>query len=650
MRKQIRVLLPQMLLTLGALIAYMPDSFAQGSYGATVDSECLAFNGTQPYAAYQLTPEGMADKCSFCHQPKPISKATRKDPEWTWWQNQFTQITNFCPPQTNQAPDSVITAPANNTTINIGTSLAFIGTGSDPDNNTPLTYAWDFGGAAANSTAQNPTVVFNSVGTFTINFTVTDSLGRADPTPAQITLIVNDPNANQAPNGIINTPIGNVAVNVSDSVSFSGTGNDPDNNTPLTYQWNFGGGASNSTLQNPTVTFNTAGIYSVTLTVTDNKGLSDPTPATRTVTVGTVVSSCSDQDNDMFSPDGGICGPIDCNDFDAAINPGAIEACGDGFDNDCNGDIDDNDAHCKGADCLGQLLNRIEIASATWDLEESELKVKGYWSTEGAVVELSDAITGTVLGTTTVKLDDDYEEEHDSEEEKIFEWKFEFEHLAIVPCRVHVDIEGGYGERDVAYAPADCSGKPPAVNNPPVANDDSATTTQQIPVQIMVLANDTDIDEDKLSILVFTQPEHGVVTREDDILIYSPKSEFIGNDSFTYIVSDGHGGTATATVSVTVEKAQSNPINVKIDTATWNRKDRKLIVKGSGAPSKASVKILNAATNAIIGTTETEDDGKWKKVVEKPANVPCKIRVEITKDAQTGYAEKNVRSAPKTCQ
>lgn len=61
-------------------------------------------------------------------------------------------------------------------------------------------------------------------------------------------------------------------------VSFSATGNG------LTYQWSFSGGNPvASTLQNPTVTWNTAGTYSISLTVTDGLGCSATT--TQNITV-----------------------------------------------------------------------------------------------------------------------------------------------------------------------------------------------------------------------------------------------------------------------------------------------------------------------------------------------------------------------------
>jgi len=65
---------------------------------------------------------------------------------------------------------------------------------------------------------------------------------------------------------------------------------------------------------------------------------------------------CLDSDGDLFSPEGGSCGPIDCDDTDATVNPGAVELCGDGIDNDCDFYLDGTDAECSGEDCIGELL------------------------------------------------------------------------------------------------------------------------------------------------------------------------------------------------------------------------------------------------------------------------------------------------------
>lgn len=50
--------------------------------------------------------------------------------------------------------------------------------------------------------------------------------------------------------------------------------------------------------------------------------------------------SCTDADGDGYNVEGGDCGPVDCNDSVAAINPGAAEVC-DGVDNNCSGTVDD---------------------------------------------------------------------------------------------------------------------------------------------------------------------------------------------------------------------------------------------------------------------------------------------------------------------
>jgi hypothetical protein len=90
-------------------------------------------------------------------------------------------------------------------------------------------------------------------------------------------------------------------------------------------------------------------------------------------------------------------------------------------------------------------------------------------------------------------------------------------------------------------------------NQPPTANDDSASTTEGSPVAVDVLNNDSDPNGDDLTINSFTQPDDGTVEQTGPgRLRYTPDGGFTGGDSFNYTISDGNGGTDSATVTITV--------------------------------------------------------------------------------------------------
>ena len=84
-----------------------------------------------------------------------------------------------------------------------------------------------------------------------------------------------------------------------------------------------------------------------------------------------------------------------------------------------------------------------------------------------------------------------------------------------------------------------------AVNDDPVANDDSANTSEDTLLSnIDVLGNDTDADGDTLSIQGTPTATNGTVTvNGDGTLNYTPNTNFNGTDTITYTVSDGNGGT-----------------------------------------------------------------------------------------------------------
>ena len=89
------------------------------------------------------------------------------------------------------------------------------------------------------------------------------------------------------------------------------------------------------------------------------------------------------------------------------------------------------------------------------------------------------------------------------------------------------------------------------VNRPPVARDDAYFVSQRF-TDLDVLANDTDPDGDPLTIVSVIQPIIGLVEINSGgkSLRYTMPTSF-NRTTFTYTISDGRGGTATATVTLT---------------------------------------------------------------------------------------------------
>ena len=152
--------------------------------------------------------------------------------------------------------------------------------------------------------------------------------------------------------------------------------------------------------------------------------------------------------------------------------------------------------------------------------------------------------------------------------------------------------EGGTPPRlDIAYT-IDDGGTP--TNTPPVAADDSATLSQDSSVAIQVLANDTDTNGDTLSVTGLpTGPAHGTAAiNPDGSIQYTPQAGFAGPDSFTYAISDGQGGSATASVQLTVDPiVPDNTPPVAMDD-------------GANVPSNGSV-----AIDVLANDTDADGNG-----------------------------------------
>jgi len=107
-----------------------------------------------------------------------------------------------------------------------------------------------------------------------------------------------------------------------------------------------------------------------------------------------------------------------------------------------------------------------------------------------------------------------------------------------------------------------------AVNDGPVAEADTASGTENEALTIDVLANDTDVDSDNLSVMNATVEGGGSVSVNDDGTIeFDPGSDFdslaageTAEATISYDVSDGDGGTDTGTATVTITGANDGPV------------------------------------------------------------------------------------------
>ncbi len=166
------------------------------------------------------------------------------------------------------------------------------------------------------------------------------------------------------------------------------------------------------------------------------------------------------------------------------------------------------------------------------------------------------------------------------------------------------------------------TGIPVACNRPPVANDDSASTIEETAVTIDLTGNDTDPENDDLTVTGVTQPANGsVVNNNDGTATYTPRAGFMSPpvDTFTYTISDGEHS-ASAEVSVTVSERpnrapeamddsadtiESTPVTVAVlGNDSDPDGDPLSVVSPTGQPTHGS-----AGVNADNTITYTPNDG-----------------------------------------
>jgi len=144
------------------------------------------------------------------------------------------------------------------------------------------------------------------------------------------------------------------------------------------------------------------------------------------------------------------------------------------------------------------------------------------------------------------------------------------------------------------------------VNDDPLAADDVLTTPEDSLAAIDVVANDSDPDGDLLSVPLYdtTSANAGtVVCSLAGSCTYDPRPDYSGTDSFSYTLDDGVGGTATATVFITVVGANDapaavdDPVTIPEDTVSTD-----ISVLGNDVDPEFDVLIIDFFTQPAVGS------------------------------------------------
>jgi VCBS repeat-containing protein len=340
---------------------------------------------------------------------------------------------------------------------------------------------------------------------------------------------------------------------------------------PYSYSWNFGDGALNNQ-QNSSHTYSNAGTYTATLNVTDNTGAK-------------VSSSIQITVNQVNNP------PVARDDVTVTNEDTPISINVLANDSDADGDK-------LTVISVTQPINGTAQISANGSIRYSPKR--DFNGQDSFTYVISDGRGGTATAKVTVTVNpvndapvaiDDVAATNENTPKSInvlandsdvdgdkltiasaTQGKYGVVSISANGSITYSPNQGFLGQDTFTYTMSDGNGGTAtakvtmtvnAVNHPPVARDDIATTNKNTPISINVLINDNDPDGDKLTITAVTQPSNGTIQISANSVTYSPRQDFYGQDTFTYTISDGKGGTATARVSVTVNQMAQYYINKK---------------------------------------------------------------------------------------
>ena len=449
------------------------------------------------------------------------------------------------------APTS-INVIANDTDVDsdplaISTASASTGSVSVSGSNLVYTPEANFNGqAVVNYTLTDGTTT--AAGVLTVTVTAVNDAPVANPDTATILEDAAATNINVLGN---DTDEENDALSISALTTTSGAVTSTGNDVIFTSEANFNGQVTvNYTLSDGTDT--AMGVLTITVTPVNDAPIANPDSATiledAVTTNINVLSNDTDPENDSLTIS------------EASTNTGSVSVAG------------SNLAYTPEADFNGQAVINYTLSDGT-DTASGVLNITVTPVNDSPVANPDTATINEDSSTTVNVVANDTDTEGDSL--TITTVSADSGSATIVANQIQYTPQADYnGTAVVTYTVSDGEAATSAtlnitinsVNDAPVASPDTATILEDAAAtNINVLGNDTDVENDTLSISTVTATS-GTVTSSADDVIYTPEANFSGQVTINYTLSDGTD-TANGVLTITVTPVNDAPV-ANPDTAT----------------------------------------------------------------------------------
>lgn len=454
-----------------------------------------------------------------------------------------------------QQPDAVLTAQVTGTSsVSLDASTSTAGTNAISE------YQWDYegdGAIDAITTTPHATHTYPAgvVAKYTPVVRIRDAAGHVGSTSA-LTLFKYSGQALRQQDAIdVAVPVGEVPAAATLTIHGFGTSG---------ATWNFGDGSSPASSPGATITHEyEAGSYTVTAT--------DATDASRRVLARVLVrpdTPATAQPDELTIPAGGVAwlDPL-ANDVDPdhALKPSSLQSGANGLDvqvrgaglvriavpRDATGDVTfpytvcDRYLECSGADVT------IHVSAPANQPPITFLHVVGSTGSAPLSTTLDASVTNDADGDVlSYAWDVDGNGTTDTTTSAPTLAHTYSAAGSYTPRVTVTDLNGGSATA-TALVLVTLSGTS-GTNHPPVAVGNALAAPTQVATTVNVVANDSDPDGDPFTVTSVGTPTHGTATASPTSVTYTSATGYIGSDAFSYTITDSHGGTASANVTVTV--------------------------------------------------------------------------------------------------